>query len=60
MLYKRKQETATDSRVGLQNQFQNLNAEVNRNVDKWTDRRPTSSIHKLELLCNPANKQNAP
>ena len=35
----------------------NLNAEVNQNVDRRTDRqtdRRTSSIHKPELLCNPA------
>ena len=35
----------------------NLNAEVNQNVDIRTDRRTdrrTSSIHKPELLCNPA------
>ena len=35
----------------------NLNAEVNQNVDRRTDRqtdRQTSSIHKPELLCNPA------
>ena len=44
----------------------NLNAEVNQvnqNVDRQTDRqtdgqtdRRTSSIHKPELLCNPAKK----
>ena len=39
----------------------NLNAEVNQNVDRQTDGRTegqtdrrTSSIHKPELLCNPA------
>ena len=41
----------------------NLNTEVNQNVDRQTDGRTegqtdrrTSSIHKPELLCNPANK----
>ena len=33
----------------------NLNAEVNQNVDRRTDGQ-TSSIHKPELLCNPAKK----
>ena len=35
----------------------NLNAKVNQNVDRQTDGRTdrrTSSIHKPELLCNPA------
>ena len=41
----------------------NLNVEVNQNVDRQTDGqtdrqtdRRTSSIHKPELLCNPAKK----
>ena len=54
-----KQETAEGGMVGLQSKFQNLNAKVtkvNQNVDRWTDRQ-TSSIHKPELLCNPAKNQ---
>ena len=43
-----KQETADDIMAGLQSKFQNLKAKVNQNVD-----RRTSSIHKLELFCNP-------
>ena len=37
----------------------NLNTKVNQNVDRRTDGRtdrPTSSIYKPELLCNPAKK----
>ena len=51
------QETAEDSMARLQRKFLNLNVKVNQNVDRRIDRRTdgrTSSIHKPELLCNPA------
>ena len=41
----------------IASKFKNLNAKVNQNADRQTDRwtdRHTSSIHKPELLCNPA------
>ena len=48
--------------AGLQSKFQNLNKKVNQMLtngltDGQTDR-GTSSIHKLELLCNPAKKES--
>ena len=47
----KKKKNAEDRMAGLQSKFQNQNAKVNQ---MWTTDKRTSSIHKLELLSNPA------